>query len=326
MKEIWISTLSAYTKNRRQKTNTTTTEACPFLKWAGGKTQLLDAIDERLPAPIKESGRIHRYVEPFVGGGAVFFHLQRRYEIGEAFLFDINRDLIVGYQVLKQDHEALIGQLSELETEFLGKSQEDRKTQFYQIRDIYNTQMIEFDYTRYSKEWIDRATFLIFLNKTCYNGLFRQNKKGEFNVPYGRYVNPTICDEENLRAGHQALQHSRVFCDEFTAAGEYIDNRTFVYFDPPYRPLNATSGFTGYFKDDFDDTDQRELAQFFQDMDTRGADLLLSNSDPQNINPEDTFFDDLYKGYRIKRVPAKRFINCDGKKRGDVNELLIRNY
>ncbi len=301
-------------------------EARPFLKWAGGKTQLLEAIDERLPAHIKDSGRIDRYVEPFVGGGAVFFHLQAQYEAGVSYLFDINRELMVGYRAIQQDSEGLINQLRELETAFLKKSQEDRKAQFYQIRDAYNTQMLEFDYERYSEQWVDRATFLVFLNKTCYNGLFRQNKKGEFNVPYGRYANPTICDAENLRAVHRALQHTHVLCADFTTAGKYINEGTFVYFDPPYRPLNATSGFTGYFKDAFDDTDQRKLGRFFREMDATGADLLLSNSDPQNEDPADTFFDDLYDGYRIERVPAKRFINCDGENRGEVNELLIRNY
>ncbi|HKJ69396.1 MAG TPA: DNA adenine methylase [bacterium] len=301
-------------------------EARPFLKWAGGKTQLLDAIEERLPAHIKESGRIDRYVEPFVGGGALFFHLQAQYAVGASCLFDINRELIVGYRAIQRDHEELISRLRALEAEFLEKSQENRKAQFYNIRDAYNAQMRAFDYDQYSEQWVDRTTNLIFLNKTCYNGLFRQNKKGEFNVPYGRYVNPTICDAENLRVVHQALRHTHIFCADFTAAGDYIDDTSFVYFDPPYRPLNATSGFTGYFKDDFDDTDQRKLGRFFRELDAIGAELLLSNSDPQNEDPADTFFDDLYDGYRIERVPAKRFINCDGEKRGAIDELIIRNY
>jgi len=301
-------------------------EARPFLKWAGGKTQLLDAIDERLPDDIKQSGRIDQYVEPFVGGGAVFFHLYGHYEINQTYLLDINRELIVGYRVIQQDLEKLVSQLNELESSFLDKSQEDRKAEFYQIRDTYNAQMTEFDYQHYSEEWVDRATYLIFLNKTCYNGLFRQNKKGEFNVPYGQYVNPTICDVENLRAVHQALQQTEVLCADFTNAGDYIDANTFVYFDPPYRPLNATSNFTGYFKEDFNDADQQKLGQFFREMDDRGAYLLLSNSDPQNEDLEDTFFDKLYQGYHIERVSAKRFINCDGEKRGAINELIIRNY
>ncbi|MBD3275642.1 MAG: Dam family site-specific DNA-(adenine-N6)-methyltransferase, partial [Candidatus Marinimicrobia bacterium] len=148
----------------------------------------------------------------------------------------------------------------------------------------------------------------------------------EFNVPYGRYVNPTICDAGNLRAVHAALQNTTIICDTFTAAGDYVDDQTFVYFDPPYRPLNATSSFTGYFKEDFDDESQRELAEFYYALDQRDAWLLLSNSDPQNEDPEDIFFDDLYENFDIERVPAKRSINSKGDMRGEINELLIRNY
>lgn len=305
---------------------TTEAEARPFLKWAGGKTQILDAIQERLPSVIQQAGRIEKYAEPFVGGGAVFFYLRARFDIGHSYLFDINRELIVGYRAIQRDPEPLIGQLRDLEEEFLAKSQAERKAQFYEIRETYNRLMAGFDYDTYSGEWVDRATHLIFLNKTCYNGLFRQNRKGEFNVPYGRYVNPTICDAQNIAAVHQALQGTEIFCADFTAAEKYIDDRTFVYFDPPYRPLNATSSFTGYFKDDFDDEDQKKLAGFFHKMDDRGARLLLSNSDPTNEDPEDTFFDDLYEGYQIDRVPAKRFINCNGRKRGAIDELIIYNY
>ena len=307
-------------------TDTNETEARPFLKWAGGKTQLLDAIEERLPPQIKESEQIDRYVEPFVGGGAVFFYLQDKYNISRSYLFDINRELMVGYRAIQRDPDSLMERLRDLEDAFLAKSQADRKAQFYEIRDTYNHLMAGFDYENYSIEWVDRATHLIFLNKTCYNGLFRQNRKGEFNVPYGRYVNPTICDADNIAAVHRALQQAELFCADFTAAEKFIDDRTFVYFDPPYRPLNATSSFTGYFKDDFDDEDQRKLAGFFTEMAGRGARLLLSNSDPKNEDPEDTFFDDLYAGYHIDRVPAKRFINCNGRKRGAIDELIIYNY
>lgn len=305
-----------------------TADARPFLKWAGGKTQLLDAIESRLPEPLRETSSIPRYVEPFVGGGAVFFYLQNRYDIGESILIDLNRELIVGYRVIQQDPEPLIEQLAALESHFIAMEQPERKTYFYKIRDRYNQQMLAFEYSHYNDEWVERAAYLIFLNKTCYNGLFRQNQQGEFNVPYGRYVNPTICDTENIRAVHRALQDTTLMCDTFTAAGAYIDDQTFVYFDPPYRPLNATSSFTGYFKEDFDDESQRQLADFFYRMDQRNAWLLLSNSDPQNEDEDDTFFYDLYKDFviAIEKVPAKRSINSKGNKRGEINELLIRNY
>ncbi|MCF7805480.1 MAG: DNA adenine methylase [Candidatus Marinimicrobia bacterium] len=300
----------------------------PFLKWAGGKTQLLDAIQERLPATIRDTGRIHRYVEPFLGGGAVFFYLHGMYELNETYLCDINRELIVGYKTIQKEHTALIDRLKEIETAYLDMSQSDQKTYYYQIRNRYNDQVQTFDYARFNPEWIHRAAMLIFLNKTCYNGLFRQNQQGEFNVPHGQYVNPTICDEKNLRAVHEALQQTTVVCGDYKVAEQFIDDETFVYFDPPYRPLNKTSSFTSYFKSNFTDEDQRQLADFFHEMNKRGAKQILNNSDPKNENASDEFFDELYAGesITIERVPAKRFINSDASGRGEINELIIYNY
>ncbi|MBD3276608.1 MAG: Dam family site-specific DNA-(adenine-N6)-methyltransferase, partial [Candidatus Marinimicrobia bacterium] len=234
----------------------------------------------------------------------------------------------VGYKVIKNDPGLLIEQLSSLEEKFLEKDQPERSDYFYSTRDKYNAQMLEFDYSSYSNEWIKRAVYLIFLNKTCYNGLFRQNKKGEFNVPYGKYVNPTICDAENICAVSAALENTNIYCADFTASEKVIDENSFVYFDPPYRPLNKTSSFTGYYKEDFEDKDQRKLGLFFHNMDKRGAKLLLSNSDPKNEDPADDFFDDLYSSpkFSIERVQAKRYINCDATKRGEINELIIYNY
>jgi len=302
--------------------------ARPFLKWAGGKTQLLDAIDARLPESIKETGTIDRYVEPFVGGGAVFFHLQNHYQIQESFLLDINRELIVGYRVIQETPEKLIQWLHEIETKYLELSESGRKKYYYRTRDQYNARMKHFDYTQFGPGWIKRAAQLIFLNKTCYNGLFRQNKKGEFNVPHGRYVNPTICDEENLRAVHFALQNTKIICADFRESEKYISRNSFVYFDPPYRPLNKTSGFTSYFKSDFTDDDQRDLAAFYHRMHQRGAFLLLNNSDPKNEDPDDNFFENLYgkKAVAIDRVLARRFINRNGTGRGPINELTVYNY
>lgn len=308
--------------------NQVTTQARPFLKWAGGKTQLLSAIDERLPDSVQSTGTIHRYVEPFLGGGAVYFHLYENYEVHEAYLYDINRELIVGYRAIQEDYSKLIERLQDIEKTYLNLSKPRRKEYFYEKRDYYNTQMREFNYNKYNQDWVDRATILIYLNKTCYNGLFRQNQKGEFNVPHGRYVNPTICDPENITTVHHALQKAEVVCADFKTADQHINSETFVYFDPPYRPLNKTSSFTSYFKSDFTDDNQRELVEFFHRIDRQGACQLLSNSDPKNEDPEDNFFDDLYAGksITIERVPAKRFINCDGQGRGTISELLIRNY
>ena len=167
---------------------------------------------------------------------------------------------------------------------------------------------------------------MIFLNKTCYNGLFRLNSKGEFNVPFGRYKNPNICDESNLQAVHQALEKTEILCADFTHAQHFIKKDTLVYMDPPYRPLNNTSHFTSYSGERFSDQDQEKLAKFYQEMDLKGAYLVLSNSDPKNHDLEDNFFDELYSKYEIDRVPAKRNINSNTSSRGEINELIIRNF
>ncbi|NLY74719.1 MAG: DNA adenine methylase [Firmicutes bacterium] len=298
----------------------------PFLKWAGGKTQLLDAFEERLPRHIKETKTITRYIEPFVGGGAMFFFLKSHYRIDQSYLFDINADLIICYKVLQNSHRELIDTLEKISSEFFQKTEEERKTFYYQIRELYNEQQKSFNYEVYSSVWIERAGFLIFLNKTCYNGLFRLNQKGEFNVPYGRYKKPKISDPAILKKVNLALQNTQIFCGDFTESEKFVTQDSFVYLDPPYRPLNSTSNFTSYSKDGFSDSDQKRLAEYFGRLKKKGAYLMLSNSDPKNEDPDDNFFETIYEGYRIERVPAKRYINCDAQKRGAINELIIRNY
>lgn len=300
--------------------------AKPFLKWAGGKGQLLDEITERLPKNIQDTKQIDNYVEPFVGGGAVFFHLRNNFEVRKATLIDINRELIIGYRVIQKNPHKLIEKLSAIEKKYLEKSQKERKKFYYQTRESYNEQMLDFDYKHYNDEWIVRAKYLIFMNRTCFNGLFRLNKKGEFNVPFGRYKNPTICHTENILEVHRALQGTNIIRGDFTEAEKFIQKKTFVYFDPPYRPLSSTANFTDYSKSGFNEKDQIRLGEFFQKMDEKGAYLMLSNSDPKNEDPDDDFFDDLYKNFIIKRVKAKRAISCKGSGRGEITELLITNY
>ncbi|EMT39029.1 DNA adenine methylase (dam) [Thermoanaerobacter thermohydrosulfuricus WC1] len=300
--------------------------AKPFLKWAGGKTQLLDELYKRLPSSLIQSGEIERYVEPFVGGGAFFFFLKRNFKIRESFLIDINKELIIGYKVIQNNVNELIDELSSMEEKYLKLSEEQRKDFYYNIRDEYNRQKDNFDYVNYNLDWVKRAADLIFLNKTCFNGLYRLNKKGEFNVPFGKYKNPTICDAENLIEVSKALENTEIICADFEESKKYIQKNAIVYLDPPYRPLNNTSNFTSYNEDGFDDDDQRRLAQFFKEMDKKGAYLILSNSDPKNEDVDDNFFDELYAGFIIERVKAKRYINSNGDKRGDISELIIRNY
>ncbi|CAJ35290.1 N6 adenine-specific DNA-methyltransferase [Methanocella arvoryzae MRE50] len=300
--------------------------AKPFLKWAGGKTQLLDELGKRLPANIIEKGVIDRYIEPFVGGGAMFFYLKGRFEVKEAFLYDINPELVLGYKTIQKSPQKLISRLKELEDEYLSKAEQQRQEMFYSIRSSYNSQAETFNYKKYSAAWVDRVAYMIFLNKTCYNGLFRQNSKGGFNVPFGRYKNPSICGAENILAVSHALKNTRIELGDFIKSAAHIEAGTLVYLDPPYRPISTTSSFTSYAKDGFDDDDQRRLAKYFREMDEKKAFLMLSNSDPKNENPSDDFFEQLYAGYRIDRALASRMINCDAKKRGHIYELIITNY
>lgn len=285
--------------------------AKPFLKWAGGKGQLLAEIDRRLPGGLK-AGEIDTYVEPFVGGGAVFFHIAQEYpEIKRHFLFDINQDLVNCFNEIKTNVETLIDELHSLQARFLRK-RSGRKVFYYEIRNQFNA---------------DRSTAkLIFLNKTCYNGLYRVNRKDEFNVPFGDYNNPTICDEVNLRNASEVLQNAKILCGDFTKSAQYINSDSFVYFDPPYRPLSSTASFTSYSKDSFSEKEQIRLAEFCKQIDAKGARFLLSNSDPKNEDPGDTFFEDHYKGFDIDTVKAVRAINCKASGRGKINELIVLNY
>lgn len=303
-----------------------TSYAKPFLKWAGGKKQLLLEFNERMPSHIKEEGIIEKYVEPFVGGGAMFFFLKNRYDIKESILLDINKELVMAYLVVKEDLTELTEMLEDIEEKHLSKDEIDRKKNYYRIRDIYNSEIENFDYEKYNPTWVERTSQLIFMNKTCYNGLFRQNKKGEFNVPFGRYNNPKICDKHNLEHVNKALKDTEILMSDFLHSEIHVDEGTFVYLDPPYKPLSKTSNFTAYSKDGFDDVDQINLATYFKMMDRRGSYLMLSNSDPKNNDPEDDFFDELYSGYSIERVPAKRNINRNADDRGILNELIVRNY
>jgi DNA adenine methylase len=298
----------------------------PFLKWAGGKNQLLPVFNQRLPNHIIENKTIETYVEPFVGGGAMFFNLKKNYKLKESVLSDINRELVMAYQVIKNDHEDLIDLLTNLEEHHLKMDEEGRKENYYCMRKEYNNRFMDMDFVNYNNSWVERTSYLIFMNKTCFNGLYRQNKQGGFNVPFGRYKNPTICDSENIRLVNKALKNTEILCVDFTETGKYVHENTFVYLDPPYRPLNRTSNFTSYSKEGFNDVDQIKLASFYREMNDLGACLMLSNSDPKNYDAEDEFFDELYQDFKIERVAAKRNINSNASGRGLINELIITNY
>ena len=294
-------------------------EAKPFLKWAGGKGQLLSQLSENLPDRINKEP--FTYIEPFVGGGAMLFYMLQHFgNIRKAVINDVNEDLMLTYRAVKENVEMLISRLDMLERDYLTiTDQEGRSQLFYEIRERYN---------QHIGDHIERASQLIFLNKTCFNGLYRVNRKGLFNVPFGRYANPTICNAEVLRADSHLLQSIQVeICQgDYTQTLQHVDGLTFVYLDPPYRPLNATSSFTSYAKGDFNDDDQRALASFCHCLSEKGCFWMESNADCSAKNPEDTFFEKLYADYRIERVYASRFINANPEKRGKLTELLIMNY
>ncbi|MCW6663800.1 DNA adenine methylase [Aerococcaceae bacterium NML190073] len=285
----------------------------PFVKWAGGKGQLLHEIRSQYPT------RFKKYVEPFVGGGAVLFDILSRYDLEEVYISDINAELINAYRIIRDNINELIVLLQRMQDDYLSLDQEGRKEYYYEQRRAYNAEMREVDSTQ-------KAAWFIFLNRTCFNGLYRVNKRGEFNVPVGSYKNPIICDEHNLRNLSEALTKVQIVHGDYKKAKDFIDADTLVYFDPPYRPLTETARFTSYTVECFDDNDQIALATFIDELHQRGAKIIASNSDPKNISEEDNFFDVLYSDYIIRRVKANRMINSKSESRGKINELLIVNY
>ena len=292
--------------------------AKPFIKWAGGKGQLLTQIETYLPEEFDEMPDI-TYIEPFVGGGAMLFHMLSKHQnITRAIINDINPNLVTAYRTIQTQPETLIKRLAEIQEEYLVLDDEHRQKYFYSKREVFNG--------NYTND-VENTAMFIFLNRTCFNGLYRENSKGKFNVPFGRYVNPTICDTETIRSDSELLQRVEIIQGDYTQVGNYINGRsTFMYFDPPYRPLDATSSFNSYVKEPFDDDEQIRLGNFFARMSDAGCMVMLSNSDCSAKNPEDLFFEHLYDAFHIQHVWAKRGINANASKRGKLTELLIHNY
>ncbi|MCD7859226.1 MAG: DNA adenine methylase [Firmicutes bacterium] len=291
----------------------------PFLKWAGGKGQLLAEIEKCYPF---EGGKISKYAEPFVGGGAVLFDILSKYDLEEVYISDINAELINTYRIIRDDVDELVTMLRVCQNEFVPMDTEYRRGYYMAKRELFNDLKVNGN----ESVNIEKAALMIFLNKTCFNGLYRVNKKGLFNVPMGSYKNPMICDEDNLRAVSEKLQRVKIVCGDYKKSADFIDENTFVYFDPPYRPITDTSSFTAYTENLFNDEKQIELAGFVDDMHRKGAKIVISNSDPKNSNTEDDFFDNIYSSHKIKRVEATRMINCNSEARGRIKELLISNF
>jgi len=288
----------------------------PFLKWAGGKTQLLGDIEQQFPFKKQDS---FTFIEPFVGSGAVFFWVINNYpNVHCCIINDINTDLINTYHTIHNDVETLISQLSIWQEEYhtLANDIEVKKAYYYDKRTAFNTKQ---------EDIITQSALFIFLNRTCFNGLYRVNRSGGFNVPIGSYKMPKICDPENLRNVSQALQNVVILHGDFEQTLEHAETNTCFYLDPPYKPLSASSSFNAYAADSFNDDEQTRLKIFCDALSEQGHPWILSNSDVNQQEDENTFFDDLYHGYDINRVLAKRSINANAAKRGVVYELLITN-
>jgi DNA adenine methylase len=262
----------------------------PPVKWAGGKGQLLPQFELLFPR------RFTVYHEPFFGGGAVFFHLLPE----RAVLIDINPELMNFYRVLRDRLEELLAD---------ARRHKNEAGYYYQVRSMEPEQM----------DPVARASRFLYLNKTAYNGLWRVNRQGRHNVPFGRYKNPRIVDEKNLRAVSEALKRAEILLDDFGRVLDFARPGDFVYFDPPYYPLSRTANFTDYTAESFGPEDQKRLARVFRELDRRGCLVMLSNSDT-------TFIRDLYRGYDVRVVYAKRAINCQAEGRRPISELVIRNY
>ncbi|MFD2542569.1 DNA adenine methylase [Lacinutrix gracilariae] len=294
-----------------------TKAAKPFLKWAGGKTQLIDEIKNQLPENIID--RPFTFIEPFVGSGAILFWMLEQFpNMQNAIINDINKDLTDCYLTIKNDVTNLIELLYEWQEEYyqISEIEADKKEYYYEKRSLFNSR---------TQEQTTHSALFIFLNRTCFNGLFRVNKKNEFNVPIGSYKKPLICNEENLLAVSEVLQRVEILNGDYTETLNHATNNTFFYFDPPYKPLSNTSSFNSYAKDDFNDEEQIRLRDFCIELNNQNHQWILSNSDVKGKNPDDNFFDDLYADFNIYRVDARRSINANAKKRGKLKELLITN-
>ncbi len=294
------------------------TKAKPFIKWVGGKGQLIEQLESLLPSDFDKRKNL-TYIEPFVGGGAMLFYmLQAHKNIRYAVINDINPDLTLCYKIVREQPHELIHTLSSIQDNYYTINNEEARKEYYlHIRELFNKKQ---------SNPIENTAFFIFLNRTCFNGLYRVNKNGKFNVPFGRYTRPLISDPKTILADSILLQQVEILTGDFEQTFEYINGETFFYFDPPYRPISSTSSFTDYAKETFNDAAQIRLKKFCDRLHKANVSFMLSNSDSFRNNGTDRFFDDLYTDYNIDRIWASRCINANGAKRGKLTEILVHNY
>lgn len=289
----------------------------PFVKWVGGKSQLVKQYEELLPIDFNDWKDV-TYIEPFVGGGAMLFYmLSAHHNITNVVINDINPKLITCYEIIRDFPKQLIEALAEIEKQYKAIPTEQGKKEYYlQKRMMFNDK----------QDRLTTATLFIFLNRTCFNGLYRENKKGEFNVPFGKYVSPTICDVDTISLDSKLLQRVQIMHGDYQETLKRATGKTLFYLDPPYRPISSTSSFNDYTSQPFDDSEQIRLKEFCDVVNQKGYTFMLSNSDGTAKDPNDNFFDDLYKDYQIKRVLARRSVNANASKRGKLSEILVHNY
>ena len=292
--------------------------AKPFIKWVGGKSQLISQLEALLPSDFRRWEDV-TYIEPFVGGGAMLFYMLSTYpNIHRAVINDINPDLTTCYRTVRDAPDALLSALSEIQQEYdsLG-SEEARSDFYYRMRDCFNAKNLD---------PVQNTTLFFFLNRTCFNGLYRVNSKGGFNVPFGKYESPSLYSAEVIYADSELLQNVEILTGDFEQTFNRMKGNTLFYFDPPYRPLSNTSSFNNYSKEAFNDSAQVRLKRFCDRIHEAGGHFMLSNSDCKAKNADDTFFDELYLNYNIERVWASRSVNSNATKRGKLTELLVCNY
>lgn len=291
--------------------------AKPFVKWVGGKTNLLKILDSQLPTDFESQEKV-TYIEPFVGGGAMLFHmLENHLNIGRVVINDINKDLIRCYQLIKDEPQTLIELLEPFEQKYYELDDEKREQFYYRVREKYNKDNLSEN---------QRAAYMMFLNITCFRGMYRENSSGGYNVPFGHYTKPKICNTDVIMADHEALKKVTIICGNYKNVLSHLGKGyNFVYLDPPYRPLMGSSNFNQYSKSGFSDKEQVELKLFCDKLTSRGCKVMLSNSD--SVNEDGTpYFEKLYENYHSEIVFASRFINAYVKKRKKQSEVLIMNY
>lgn len=291
--------------------------AKPFVKWVGGKTNLLKILDSHLPSDFDSQEKV-TYIEPFVGGGAMLFHmLEKHPNIGRVVINDINKDLIRCYQLIKEDPQTLIDLLAPFEQKYYDLDDDKREQFYYKVREKYNKDNLSEN---------ERAACMMFLNITCFRGIYRENSSGGYNVPFGHYSKPKICNTDIIMADHEALKKVTIIYGNYKNILSHLGKGyNFVYLDPPYRPLMGSSNFNQYSKSGFSDKEQVELKLFCDKLTARGCKVMLSNSDSANEDGT-PYFERLYEKYHSEIVFASRFINAYVKKRKKQSEVLIMNY